>query len=181
MPRVEKTYLLDNNILSYFLNADRKNDLKRIADVLPLVVVQEVHEEALRHGERGGEYKNWQPGSGIAIRGIPVGGKGSGCLAQLRTDTSGLKDLGELASIALAVEDESLVLVMNDKNGLWIALRELVTPGERVLRLTTFLRRAHDAVGLTDECVRALAKKAQINVAPPTWWAEWSATLPSGA
>ena len=46
-------YLLDNNVLSHFFNAGHKQALARIAQAMRLVVVEEVHEEALRHRKRG--------------------------------------------------------------------------------------------------------------------------------
>jgi hypothetical protein len=107
-----------------------------------------------------------------------VGGVGSTCLGLLWTNTGSLKDLGELASIAVAVEDASLVFVCNDHNAVWIALRELFQPGEHVVRFSTFLRRAHDNVGLRRSVVEKLAKLAQLAHAPPTWWTDWLSTLP---
>ncbi|HEX7602924.1 MAG TPA: hypothetical protein VF316_15010 [Polyangiaceae bacterium] len=174
------TYLLDNNIVSYFLNCDRKADLQRIATGLELAVVAEVHEEALRYAKRGAEYKKWQATSGVSVRRILLGTSASICLAHLRKNTGGLKDLGELASIALASEDERCVVVMNDKNGLWIALQELFGPTERVIRLSTFLRRAHAAVGLDARAARELAGRANLLDAPPSWWDAWLKSLPAG-
>jgi hypothetical protein len=172
------TYLLDNNIISYFFNAGLKAELSRIGKAISLAVVREVDNEALRHSAKGGEYKKWQPTSPLAVRDIAVGGVGSTCLALLRTGTGGLKDLGELASIALAVEDASFVLVCNDHNAVWIALRELFEEGEHVVRFPTFLRRAHDAVGLTQSVVTKLARLSQVAHGPPTWWPQWFANLP---
>lgn len=169
-------YLLDNNVVSYFLNAEQKTELARIASSLSVGVVREVHEEALRYKRKGDEYRAWQPSSGITVLDISVGGAASTCLGKLKT-TTGIKDLGELASIALAFEDEALVVVSNDHNGLVLALAELVGPGERVIKFSTFLRRAHTAVGLSRTCVSAVATKSQLPRSPPTWWADWFATL----
>jgi hypothetical protein len=46
-------YLLDNNLLSHFFNAGHKQALARIARAMRLVVVEEVHEEALRSAPAG--------------------------------------------------------------------------------------------------------------------------------
>ena len=69
------TYLLDTNELSHFFNAGRKQALADIAAAIPLVIVEEVHEEALRHRKRGDEYRKWQSSSSLAVRAIPVGGR----------------------------------------------------------------------------------------------------------
>jgi hypothetical protein len=171
-------YLLDNNIVSYFFNADLQADLARIAGALTLAIVREVHEEAPRHATKGAVYEKWLPSSGVTVRDIAVGSPGSGILADLQLSTGSLSDLGEFASIAIASEDPSLIFVTNDKAALWIALRELYAPGERVIRFPTFLRRAHDAVGLSQAAVTKLAKHAQVSDAPPTWWSAWLTTLP---
>jgi len=172
-----RSYLLDNNVISYFFNAERKDALARIARMLPLVVVGEVHEEALRYRSKGDEYCKWQAANDLTVTRIPVGSPASQRLAMLRRGSGGLKDLGELASIALASEDPSLLLVMNDKNGIWIALRELLTPTENVIRWSTFLRRAQETVQLSQKTVLALAEVSQLNHAPPTWWSEWMSNL----
>ncbi len=40
------SYLLDNNVVSYFFNAGLKAELSRIGAAMALTVVQEVHDEA---------------------------------------------------------------------------------------------------------------------------------------
>lgn len=155
-------YLLDNNVVSYFFNAGAEADLVRVAKAVPLVVVREVHEEAARHPTRGKQYEKWQPSSGLEVRDIVVGGEASTCLASLQTASGSLKDLGELASIALALEDRGLVVVSNDK-----------------IRLSTFLRRAHAAAGLTKSTATKLAKHSQLVAGLPTWWTDWLRTLPA--
>jgi hypothetical protein len=171
------TYLVDNNVISYFFNAGVKRQLTAIADVLPLAVVREVHDEAAK-AAFGNEYKNWQSTSKLKLVDLLVGGPGSKLLTELRRASSSLKDLGEHASIALAAEDKQYVFVANDKNALWIALRELYEPREVVIRLSTFLRRVADANAMTKSCAIDIAKKSQLEDALPTWWANWLATLP---
>jgi hypothetical protein len=172
------SYLLDNNVISYFFNAGRQDDLARVAKKLGLVVVREVHEEAENHPSKGNAYKKWQPSSGIIIRDIGVGSDASAVLAQLQKNTAKLKDLGELASIALATDDPAVTFVSNDHGASWLTLNELHQPGERVIRFATFLQRAHDSVGLTRAAAKELAKKAQIPDRPPTWWQPWLNLLP---
>ena len=166
------TYLVDNNVLSFFFNAGRKGDLTAICGALSLAVVEEVHDEALRHKTRGDEYRAWHGRGLVSVRQIPLGGVGARCLGRLYKNTTG-KDLGEYASIALAVEDPSLVLVTNDKVGHWIGAREVL--GERVLRFWAFLRRAQAAAGLDAAAIRSLvANNGQsLTSDEPLWLAEW--------
>ena len=119
-------FLIDTNVVWFFFEAGQKDALKSIANVVPLAVVEEVHQEALNHKKRGDEYRKWQLSSGLTVRSLAVGGVGSVCLGTLRGGSNDMKDLGEHASIALAVEDPSLLLVTNDKGGAWLGLRELV-------------------------------------------------------
>ena len=175
---VAPTMLLDANVVSYFFNASRKQELGTIAQVLSLAVVEEVHQEALNHKKRGDEYRKWQLSSGLTVRSLAVGGVGSVCLGTLRGGSNDMKDLGEHASIALAVEDPSLLLVTNDKGGAWLGLRELVAPGERVIRIWSFLQRAQVAANLGATAVKAIAESAHLKNDEPTWWNAWLATLP---
>lgn len=172
------TYLLDNNVLSYFLNAGRKADPSGIASRDALAIVEEVDAEARNDTKRGGEYRKWIGRSGIDVRSITAGSQAATLLGLLKKPTSGLKDLGELASIALCTEDAALVLVTNDKEAIRFALRELITPGEHVISFTTFVRRVADGGGLDRATVEAVAAKAQVAAAPPTWWPTWISTLP---
>jgi hypothetical protein len=82
-------YLLDNNVLSYFFNAGRKTDLAGIAKQVPLVVVDEVHQEALRHRQRGEEYRAWQAAGHLRVRQLEVGGVGSERLGQFYQRSDG--------------------------------------------------------------------------------------------
>ena len=70
--------------------------------------------------------------------------------------------------------------VANDKNGLWIALRELWMPGERLLGLAVFLRRLFEQSTLEDPLI--LDEVMSVAGGPaqrPTWWAPWRAALGS--
>ncbi|MEO5725560.1 MAG: hypothetical protein ABI134_32495 [Byssovorax sp.] len=112
------------------------------------------------------------------MRSIEVGSDASATLAQLLNPTSPKKNGGERASIALTACDASLTFVTNDKNGMWIALRELWRPGERILGVAVFLRRLFEQAALQDplvlDDVLSLARSQQ-----PTWWASWRAGLAS--
>jgi hypothetical protein len=172
------SYLLDNNVLSYFFNAGLKAALAAIGAKVPLAVVAEVHAEALNHRQRGAEYRGWQAQGHLTVCPLVVGGAGSVCLGQLYSKTTG-KDLGEYASIALAVEDPSLILVTNDKNAHWIAARELIVGTDRVLRFWTFLRRMQPLAELKAADVAAIAQAPALCTDTPLWLADWVAGLPN--
>jgi hypothetical protein len=160
-----------------FFNAGRKDDLAAIGERVPLVVVEEVHQEALDRRQRGGEYRAWQAQGHLAVRPLLAGSVGSTCLGQLYKRTSG-KDLGEYASIALAIEDPTLVLVTNDKNAHWIAARELIEGTERVLRFWAFLRRMQPLAKLTPSDVAAVVQAPALSNDAPLWLPSWMAGLP---
>lgn len=121
---------------------------------------------------------SWSILSPIEVRSIDVGSDEATTLAQLLNQATPSKGRGERASIAVAAFDASLTLVTHDKGGMWIALRELWMPGERVLGMAVFLRRLleqrvlEDAVVL-DEVISLAVDAAQ----RPTWWASWRAGL----
>ncbi len=172
-----RVYLLDTNVLSYFLHAGQKKALALIATRMPLALVDEVHQEMLKDTKRGAEYRKWQPSTGIVVRTLSVGSVGATCLGKLRKKSGDSKNLGEYASIALAVDDPGLVFVTNDQKGAWLAQRELVAEGERVLGFWAFLHRAQAATNMSRTVAETVARVALVDH-EPTWWADWLATLP---
>jgi hypothetical protein len=80
---------------------------------------------------------------------------------------------GERASIALAASDADLVFAGMDKGAMWIALRELWTPGERMIALPVFLRRLVDAGAFSGDAADDVMRHS--NQIFPTWWADWRA------
>jgi hypothetical protein len=58
-----------------------------------------------------------------------------------------------------------------DKGGMWLALRELWAPGERVISLPVFLRRLVDGHALAGEAADDVMRRS--NHLLPTWWADW--------
>ncbi|MGN6110814.1 MAG: hypothetical protein ACTHU0_37275, partial [Kofleriaceae bacterium] len=80
---------------------------------------------------------------------------------------------GELASIALAATDPGLVFVSTDKGAMWIALRELWMPGERLLGLPVFLRRVVETGAIAGDVADDVMVSSQLP--RPTWWADWRA------
>ncbi len=171
------TYLLDTNIVSYFLQAQREKDLAAAAKRCSMAVVEEVLRELRDDPKRGGRaFERWFDASGIEVRAIQLGSEAHVVFQSLLSQSASNKDLGERASIALASEDASLTFVSNDKNALLIALRELFAPGERALGVSVFLRRLFEARCMDDP--RALdAVMRHTTIPEPTWWATWYAGL----
>jgi hypothetical protein len=58
-----------------------------------------------------------------------------------------------------------------DRGGIWIALRELWAPGERLIALAVFLRRLVDAGALDGNTADDVMRRS--NHVLPTWWADW--------
>ncbi|MBN1208406.1 MAG: hypothetical protein JXB05_26335 [Myxococcaceae bacterium] len=177
------TYLLDAMIVSYFRQAGHEDALAAAAKRCSMALVDEVRRELEADRSRGGRpFMRWLDTSNIGVRSIAVGSPASATLAQLLNPALPDKGRGERASIALAAHDVSLTFVTNDKNGMWIALRELWMPGERILGLAVFLRRLFEQAALMDPGVVDDVISIAIEAAQrPTWWASWRAGLKPGS
>ena len=171
------TYLLDTMIVSFFFQAGRASDLSLVAKAVSLAVVDEVRVELRRDSARGGPtFDTWLAESKVGVRPITVGSPAAMTLLALQPAIASTRGVGERASIALAVSDPSLTLVTHDKGALWIGLRELWTPGERIVGLASFLRRMVDCGALTDpNAVDDVVSVAGAQI--PTWWASWRSAL----
>lgn len=178
------TFLLDTNVVAYFLQIGREAELATAAQRCSMVVVDEVYRELKADPRRGGRrFDRWFDGSNIRVDAIAVGSPASLTFAQLRRPgptgdhlPPPIRDLGERASIALAASDSSLTFVAHDKGAMWIALRELWAAGERLVGVPVFVRRLFGIKALTDPAI-ADDIIAQIKHAQPTWWASWRAGL----
>ena len=168
-------YLLDNNILSFFLNRGRHEELAAASGKMALTIVDEVREEAERHRALGAQFKNWLPRTRITVRSIELGTPAHAALTDLVPDLTVTRDKGERASVALASVDDTLTFVANDKNGLWLALRELHARGERVLGVPVFLRRLREEAEMAADAVDDVMAASGCPV--PTWWKPWRASL----
>lgn len=168
-------YLLDNNILSFFLNRGRHEELGAASEKMSLTIVDEVREEAEKHRTLGGLFKKWLPRTKIAVRTIDLGTPAHAALTELVPDLAVTRDKGERASVALASVDDTLTFVANDKNGLWLALRELHARGERILGVPVFLRRLRDEANMDPEVLDDVMAACGCPV--PTWWNRWRAAL----
>jgi hypothetical protein len=174
------SYLLDAMIVSYFFQAGRKEELGTAAKQVPMALVDEVRRELEKEKSWGAGFKKWLGTSNVEVRSIVVGTPPAETLKQLVPAGTSGKDVGERASIALAAHDPSLTFVTHDKGGMWIALREIWRPGDRILGLVPFLRRLFEEGALTDPLVLDTIMKFVDASHRPTWWASWRAGLTSG-
>lgn len=126
------TYLLDNNVVSYFLHCRREAALMDAAGRGSLAIADEVSKELKRSRSDGERFSAWFAGGKIASLAIEVGSEADATFQALTPPTAG-RGQGERASIALAAHDPSLVLVANDRNAMWLALAELHHAGERMI------------------------------------------------
>lgn len=182
------TYLLDTNIISYFLQAQHEDELAIAAKVVSMAIVDEVRKELEEDGTRGGpSFRRWLSKSNIVVHSISVGSTTAQTLIALSPQgpngESIIKGLGERASTAIAAHDASLMLVTNDKNAAWMALKELWMPGDRVLRLPVFLRKlwAQSAIDKPSVLDDVMKKAHQRDEPWPTWWLDWFSTLTNPA
>jgi len=171
------TYLLDTMVVSYFLQAGREDELSRAAQRCKMALVEEVRQELERDRDRGGQaFRKWLDTSNIDMLSIEVGSNASITLAQLLDPASPTKGRGERASIALAASEDTLTFVTHDKNGMWLALREIW-----ILGLPVFLRRLFEQGVWEDPVVLdQIISLAVVPAQRPTWWASWRAGLASG-
>jgi hypothetical protein len=167
------TYLLDANVVSYFLQVRRESDLAAAAQAIPCAILDEVRQELETDRLRGARFKQWLPTSGLRVLTIAVGSDADRRLRLLDPALTTTRGKGERASIALATTDADLVFTAMDKGAMWIALRELWRPGERLIALPVFLRRLADAHALTGEAAEDVMR--QSNQVVPTWWPSWRA------
>lgn len=67
------TYLLDTQVVSYFLHARRENELAAAAAAVPCTIVDEVRGELAADSTRGALFERWLPLSHIEVIEIPLG------------------------------------------------------------------------------------------------------------
>jgi hypothetical protein len=170
------TYLLDTNVVSYFLQASREKELSNAAKVMPLSIVGEVRDELGADAKRGGPaFTKWLAASSISVRELFVGAPSANALGQLTGGAATAKNLGERASVALSLVEPGFTFVTHDKNGAWLALREIWAPGERLLGVAPFLRRLFEAKAFTDASV--LDDLIRYADPRPSWWGAWRGSL----
>jgi hypothetical protein len=178
------TYLLDTCVVSYFLQGGRERELAAAARRCPMAVVEQVARELEGDPGRGGQpFTRWLSASGIEVRPLLTTSPAFSVFAQLRSaNEKKERHSGERASIALAAFDDTLSFVTNDQGAVWIALRELWTPGERLLGLFVFLRRLFDIEALRDpSVVDDVLRHANTKIRPTCWPSWWAGLVAGGA
>jgi len=166
-------YLLDTQVVSYFLQARREAELAAATAVVACTIVGEVRDELGADSTRGALFERWLPQSHLEVVEIPLGSPADLLLMRLRAGIPADHGRGERASIALAATNSELVFAGMDKGGMWIALRELWAPGERLISLPVFLRRLVDGGALGGGAADDVMRRS--NQVLPTWWADWRA------
>jgi hypothetical protein len=171
------TYLLDTNVVSYFLAARREADLMAAATHCSIAIADEVSAELKNDPRDGARFRSWfEGGRRIANLPIEVGSDIDRTFQNLKPPST-KRGQGERASIALAAHEPSLVWVANDKNAMWLALAELHLPGERMIGVPVFLRRLHEQAACPPIAIDAVIACYQGR--RPSWWAYWRASLPA--
>jgi hypothetical protein len=171
------TYLLDNNVVQYFLHGGCGPDLATASRHVQIAVAREVHHEACvgHHAAAGREALS---GDSVKILDIVIGSPEDQSLNALAPPTTA-RGHDERESIALALHDPSLVFVANDKNAMWLALQELHAPGERIIGVPVFLRRLHEANALSPTTIDQVMWHWKGR--RPTWWADWRSGIEPAA
>ena len=168
-------YLLDTQVVSYFLQARREVELAAAASMVPCVIAEIVRDELLEDPTRGALFGRWLPTSALEVSAIEVGSPAEALWLRLQQLVITQRGRGERASIALAATNHDYVFAGMDKGSMWIALRELWPPGERLISLPVFLRRLVDAHALAGETADDVMRRS--NQIVPTWWADWRSMI----
>ena len=166
-------YLLDSQVVSYFLQARREADLAAAAEAIPCAIAEIVRDELSEDPTRGSLFQRWLPTSRLEVIEIALGSPAEALWNRLQLGVT-QRGRGERASIAIAATNSDYVFAGMDKGGMWLALRELWAPGERLISLPVFLRRLVDGGGLAGEAADDVMRRS--NQLFPTWWADWRST-----
>ncbi len=167
-------YLLDAQVISYFLQARREAVFATAAATVACAIAEVVRDELAQDPTRGALFGRWLPTSHLEVIPIAIGSPAEALWNRLQLGvTQGGR--GERASIALAATNSDYVFAGMDKGGMWIALRELWAPGERLISLPVFLRRLVDARALEGEAADDVLRRS--NQIVPTWWADWRSAM----
>ncbi len=164
-------FLLDTNVLAYFFEARRHSELADAAAIEPCAIADDVKRELEADAQRHQLFATWMQSSSVGVLPIIVGSPADRVFCELESSASTARGRGERASIALASAEPRLTLVTMDKGALWIALRELWAPGERLIGLPVFLRRLVDGAALDRDAAQDVMEASR--QLRPTWWVHW--------
>lgn len=162
-------YLLDANVLIYFESAGELPALLAAAAAARLVLVREVHDEVVNR-KKGPPAKTLLTRSAVEVQSLPL--RAVPVLASIRGGRSSsgpgtTTNLGEDASIALAIFDPDLIFVTGDREAAFHALNEL---RGRVMTMHVFLREIVGGGALP----RPIADRVGTAIPHlPSWWATW--------
>lgn len=152
-------YLLDTQVVSYFLQARREAALAEAAEITPCVIAEIVRDELSEDATRGALFDRWLPTSHLGVISIAVGSPAEALWKRLQPRVT-QRGRGERASIALAATHGDHVFTGMDKGGMWLALRELWGPGERLISLPVFLRRLVDGNALAGDAADDVMRRS---------------------
>lgn len=102
------TYLLDTQVVSYFLQARREAELAAAAETTPCAIADEVRDELAGDPTRGELFTRWLPASHVEIVSIALGSPADTLLTRLQIGLVTPHGRGERASIALAATNTGL-------------------------------------------------------------------------
>jgi hypothetical protein len=175
-------YLLDTGIVLGFQKSGHLEALTEASGRVRIAIVEEVYDEITdprggKHAVAACQAKRAIDGSGIELRSIPVGSPAASTFSLLRIGkTSPTADLGEAASIAVAVHDGSVTFVTNDAAASLRALQEL---RGRTLSFHPFLGILAEGGGLPATRAGAIAQAIRglgdWRASHPLWWDAWLA------
>jgi hypothetical protein len=172
-------YLLDTGIVLGFQKCGHLDALTGAAGLVSLTLVEEVFDEITdprggKHAAEANAAKSLFAESKLGIRGIPIGSPAAATLWAIRRGKTSTADLGEAASIALALHDRDLTFVTNDAAA---SLKSLTELRGRTLSFHPFLAALVEAgaVGVerSDEIAGAIRGLRDWGAVEPTWWSSW--------
>lgn len=101
-------YLLDSQVVSYFLQARREVALAAAAERIPCAIAEIVRDELAEDPTRGALFARWLPASHLAVVALEIGSPAEALWSRLQPRVTS-KGRGERASIALAAANSDYV------------------------------------------------------------------------
>jgi hypothetical protein len=175
------TYLLDTGIVLGFQKCGHLDALADAASSVAVALVEEVYDEITdprggKHVDAASKARRVIDASKISLCSIPLGSTEARTFSAIRRGRTSSADLGEAASIAVAVHGPSYVFVTNDGAA---SLRSLQELRGRTMSFHPFLRVLADAGAIgperSDEIATAIQGLRDWGATQPTWWGQWLA------